>query len=143
MSTDTVTVPTSAVHSRTFGGLRGVLTTAGVARGPAGRGHRSAGHGVGGRGAGEPQPVARARGPVPVRHARRSWWRVPRRQHQRQRPGEPGGERHCRDVPRHTGECAVKAVGKSLWRNRKKPTLPTVALGTIKPGVKCGRSKGY
>ena len=41
------------------------------------------------------------------------------------------------------GECAGKAVGKSLWKNRKKPTLPTVALGTIAPGIKCGMAKGY
>ena len=41
------------------------------------------------------------------------------------------------------GECATKAVGKSLWKNRKKPTMPGVAAGTISPAIKCGRSKGY
>ncbi|OLL70452.1 hypothetical protein Ae168Ps1_6199 [Pseudonocardia sp. Ae168_Ps1] len=40
-------------------------------------------------------------------------------------------------------ECAGKAVGKSLWNNRKKPSLPGVALGTVAPAVKCGQSKGY
>jgi hypothetical protein len=41
------------------------------------------------------------------------------------------------------GECAGKAVGKSLWKNRKKPSLPGVALGTVSPAIKCGNSKGY
>ncbi|WP_181779842.1 hypothetical protein [Pseudonocardia pini] len=41
------------------------------------------------------------------------------------------------------GECAGKAVGKSLWKNRKKPSLPGVALGTVSPAIKCGDSKGY
>jgi hypothetical protein len=41
------------------------------------------------------------------------------------------------------GECAGKAVGKSLWKNRKKPTPPSVGLGTISPAIKCGRQKGY
>jgi hypothetical protein len=40
-------------------------------------------------------------------------------------------------------ECAGKAVGKSLWKNRKKPSLPGVALGTVSPAIKCGNTKGY
>lgn len=44
---------------------------------------------------------------------------------------------------RDAGECAGKSVAKSLWKNRKKPNMASLALGTIKPGIKCGRSKGY
>jgi hypothetical protein len=41
------------------------------------------------------------------------------------------------------GECAGKAVGKSLLKNRRKPSMGSIALGTIAPGIRCGRSKGY
>ncbi|MDT0353948.1 hypothetical protein [Pseudonocardia charpentierae] len=142
MSTDTVTVPTSAVHARTFGGLRRVLTTAGIA------GALLAG------GIALPATASAAEMPASHNPSLVLAARCPFGTH-----GGPGGG--CRggsindnarvnraasdtaDMYRDAGECAVKAVGKSVWRNRKKPTLPTVALGTIKPGIKCGRSKGY
>ncbi|GAA4991242.1 hypothetical protein WHI96_09105 [Pseudonocardia tropica] len=41
------------------------------------------------------------------------------------------------------GECALKAVGKSLVRSWKRPSLPAIATGTIKPAVSCGHDKGY
>jgi hypothetical protein len=40
-------------------------------------------------------------------------------------------------------ECAGKAVGKSVWKNRKKPSFGGVALGTISPALRCGHKKGY
>ncbi|MBL8924916.1 MAG: hypothetical protein JNM77_01575 [Pseudonocardia sp.] len=40
-------------------------------------------------------------------------------------------------------ECAGKAVGKSVWKNRKKPSVGGVALGTISPALRCGHTKGY
>jgi hypothetical protein len=49
--------------------------------------------------------------------------------------------RDTADMYKDAGDCAVKAVGKSLWRNRKKPNFVGVALGTIAPGIKCGRTK--
>lgn len=40
-------------------------------------------------------------------------------------------------------ECAGEAVGKSAWKNRKKPSFGGVALGTISPALRCGHKKGY
>lgn len=120
MSSDTPTAP--AARSRALGGLRRALTTAGIA------GALLAG-GVA-LPATASAAVPAAHGPTLVRTAF-------------------DGDRANRALAetgkmyRDAGECAVKAVGKSLWRNRKKPTLPGIALGTVKPAVKCGRSKGH
>ncbi|MDD7966560.1 hypothetical protein [Actinomycetospora lemnae] len=40
-------------------------------------------------------------------------------------------------------ECALKSVGKSVVKNRKKPSVPGIAGGTVSPAFKCGREKGY
>jgi hypothetical protein len=47
------------------------------------------------------------------------------------------------DMYADAAECAAKALGKSLRKNLKKPSLPGLALGTVAPGIKCGNSKGY
>lgn len=51
--------------------------------------------------------------------------------------------RDTAEMYRDAGECAGRAIGKSVLRNKKRPSFGTVALGTIRPGIKCGRSKGY
>ncbi len=40
-------------------------------------------------------------------------------------------------------ECAGRALGKSVVKNRKRLSLPSIGLGTVKPGIKCGQDKGY